>query len=83
MIVFFLCLAATGVTVAAATGLLTWHLVALAVVLYPALHLGNLIGGWGFRRASADTYRRAALVLLCAIAAMALFRAVAGLAGYV
>ena len=83
MIAFFLCLSATGVTVAVATGLLTWRLVALAVVLYPALHLGNLVGGLGFRRASADAYRRAALVLLCAIAAMALSRAVAGLAGYV
>ena len=41
---------------------------------------GNLIGGRVFHRTSADTYRRAALVLLCAIAVMALVRAVAGLA---
>jgi hypothetical protein len=48
--------------------------------MLPAMSLGNALGARLFDRSTASAYRRVALLCLAVVAAMAVVRAVAGLA---
>ncbi len=82
LMAFFFFSSAVTIAMTAAAGVVTWRVVALSALMLPATFLGNALGDRGFDRASAALYRRVALVVLFAIGAVALGRALLGLAGW-
>lgn len=81
MMVFFMAVSSTGAVLATFGGLITWPITLLALLLYPAFYLGNIVGARVFHGGGERVYRRVALGLLAVIAVAALARALAGLAG--
>lgn len=66
---FFLCVSGLGVIGIAVSGLLTRHVLILAVIGLPLLFIGQTIGQRGFiRLADSPVYRRLTLLLLALIA---------------
>jgi uncharacterized protein len=81
LLVYFFLLSWVTLGSAALGGLLTFRVVLLTVLMLPAMSLGNWVGAHLFTKTSASTYRRVALVVLAAVAAIAIARAAAGLLG--
>jgi uncharacterized membrane protein YfcA len=81
LLVYFFLLSWVTLGSAALGGLLTIHVLLLSVLLLPAMSLGNWVGARLFDKSSAHTYRRVALIVLAAVAAIAVLRAAAGLLG--
>lgn len=80
LFVYFFLLGIVTVAAAALAGLITTRVLWLSLLLLPAMSLGNALGARLFDRSTASAYRRVALLCLAAVAAMAVVRAVAGLA---
>lgn len=78
LLAFFLFASSASAILALAGGLIGAQTLVLTALLAPALFLGNALGHRGFGRSNPRTYRRVALVVLAAIAAVAIGRAVAG-----
>jgi uncharacterized membrane protein YfcA len=81
LLVYFFLLSWVTLGSAALGGLLTIRVLLLSVLMLPAMSLGNWVGAHLFDRTSAHTYRRVALFVLAAVAAIAVLRAAAGLLG--
>lgn len=74
---FFLSLGNTAMIGMA--GMMSWRVVMLALLMWPAMALGNGLGHRWFGKASDAHYRRVALLFLLAIALAAVGRALVGL----
>jgi uncharacterized membrane protein YfcA len=81
LLVYFFLLSWVTLGAAAVGGLVTIHVLLLAVLLLPAMSLGNWVGAHLFTKSTASTYRRVALIVLAGVAAVAIARAGAGLIG--
>jgi hypothetical protein len=80
LLVYFFFLGIVTVAAAAIAGLITARVLWLSLLMLPAMSLGNALGARLFDRSTASAYRRVALLCLAVVAAMAVVRAVAGLA---
>ena len=78
LLAFFLFASSVSAILAVAGGLIGAQTLLLTALLSPALFLGNALGHRGFGKSDPGTYRRVALLVLAAIAAVAVGRAVAG-----
>jgi uncharacterized membrane protein YfcA len=79
LLVYFFLLSWITLGTAAWGGLLTIRVLSVTVLMLPAMVAGNWMGAHLFNKSSAGTYRRVALIVLAAVAAVATLRAVAGL----
>ncbi len=75
MLLIFTCASATGLASGAAIGLLDWRLALLAVLLFPAVLLGNRMGNAASGRIADRTWRICVGVVLGAAAVAALIKA--------
>lgn len=81
LLVYFFLLSWVTLGSAALGGLLTIHVLLLSLLMLPAMSFGNWVGAQLFDKSTAATYRRVALIVLAAVAAIAVARAAAGLLG--
>lgn len=77
LLAFFLFTSSVSAILAAIGGLIGLQTLLLTGLLSPALFLGNALGHRGFGKSDPRTYRRVALLVLAAIAAIAIGRAAA------
>ncbi len=75
MLLIFTCASATGLASGAAIGLLDWRLALLALVLFPAILLGNRLGNAASGRIADRSWRICVGVVLGAAAMAALVKA--------
>jgi uncharacterized protein len=80
LVLFFQASQAMSAVSAAFGGLLTLSSLILGAVLVPAMLIGNWLGDRVFDKASAKTYRRAVVLLLSGLGAVAAIRGLIGLA---
>lgn len=78
LLVYFFFLSLWSLAMMAWQGLLGWPSLLLALLMTPAMALGNRLGSRLFDRSSADLYRRVALAFLATTALLAIARAVTG-----
>jgi uncharacterized protein len=78
LFMYFLLLSVAGAGSAATVGLVTKRTLALALLLLPAIVVGNGLGHRLFGRASPEAYRRVVLVLLVVMAVLAIARSLLG-----
>lgn len=81
LLVYFFLLSWITLGTAAWGGLLTIRVLSVTVLMLPAMVAGNWMGAHLFNKSSAGTYRRVALIVLAAVAAIATLRAAMGLMG--
>ncbi|QEX15865.1 membrane protein [Hypericibacter terrae] len=80
LLVYFFLLSWITLGAAAVGGLVTVHVVLLTILLLPAMSLGNWVGAHLFTKSTASAYRRVALIVLASVAAVAIVRAMVGIA---
>ncbi len=78
LFMYFSLTGATTLTVGILSGIVTWQMMALTLVIAPALFLSNLAGHWAFHVLGDKHYRPIALSLLTVIAVVMLARTVMG-----
>ena len=75
---YFFILSVAGTVSVVAADLVTTRTLLVAALMFPALIAGNALGDRWFDRASADVYRRSAMIVLGLLAVLAIGRAFAG-----
>jgi len=75
LLMYFFILSVAGTAAVVAADLVTTRTLVVAALMFPALVAGNALGDRWFDRASADVYRRIALVVLAVLAVLSIARA--------
>jgi hypothetical protein len=78
LLMYFFILSVAGTVSVVVAELVTTRTLVVAALMFPALVAGNALGDRWFNRASADLYRRSAMVVLGVLAVLAIGRAFAG-----
>lgn len=78
LLMYFFILSVAGTVSVVAADLVTTRTLLVAALMFPALFAGNALGDRWFDRASADVYRRSAMIVLGLLAVLAIGRAFAG-----
>jgi uncharacterized membrane protein YfcA len=76
LLTYFFVLSVAGAVSVAVAGLVTGRTLVLALLMFPALTIGNALGDRLFARAPGGLHRRVAIVVLVALAALSIARAV-------
>lgn len=78
LLMYFFILSLAGTASVTVAGLVTTRTLLLALLMFPALTIGNALGDRWFDRAAAGVYRRVAMAVLTVLALLAIGRALVG-----